>query len=147
MSRFVSCVMAVLLLGTALLAEQKPAPADRIEQLKAKADSASDHDKCYAYAELIAELVRRVDEQSSANDIDHALETSKQIPDYADRCKEAATKSKHKLKNSEIVLRKAERRLDDIAHTLSVTDQPVLKSAVDHIEQARTQILLEMFKR
>lgn len=147
MRRVLPCLLALLSVVAPVAADQKPAPPDRITELKAKVESASEKDRCHDLAELIAEYVKRVDEQVTANNIDQALATTKEINPYADRCKEAATKSKHKLKNSEITLRKAARRLDEISHAVSVDDQPVMRSAVDHIEAARTQILLEMFKR
>jgi hypothetical protein len=123
---------------------QKSAAAEELEKAKAKAEHAPERDRCYENVEVVRALVEVANEQFGAGDADQAQKTVKETVTYADRAKDAAQHSGHKLKQAEISLRKAQRRLDDLRHTLAFEDQEPVEAALKQIEADRQEILRQV---
>src|SRR5437868_12275924 len=104
---------------------------EELERAKAKAEHASERDRCYENVEVVRALVEVANEQFGAGDADQAQKTVKETATYADRAREASQHSGHKLKQAEITLRKAQRRLDDLRHTRSEEHTSELQSRFD----------------
>jgi len=64
---------------------------------------------------------------------------------YADYASDTAVKSRKHVKNIEIELRKMAEKLRDLKHTLNFEDQPPVQTAMDHVENLRTNLLALMF--
>ncbi len=141
------CAAVLLLVSITASAAQKETQAARLQELQEKADRAGERDQCHLYAEVVRELVEVIEQQLKANELEKVPQSIKDVLAYTDKSQAAAHKSNHKLKEAEISLRKAERRLDDLGHTVSVDDRPKFKAAVDRISAVRTEILQLMFKR
>ena len=137
---------AFVLLGCVVHAQstQKSGVMEELEKAKAKAEHASERDRCYENVEVVRVLVEVANEQFSAGDADQAQKTVKEATAYADRAKEASQHSGHKLKQAEITLRKAQRRLDDLRHTLAFEDQGPVEAALKQIEADRQEILRQV---
>jgi len=123
---------------------QKSATAEELEKAKARVERASERDRCYENVEVVRALVEIANEQFGAGDADQAQKTVKEAVTYADRAKEAAQHSGHKLKQAEITLRKAQRRLVDLRHTLAFEDQEPVEAALKQIETDRQEILRQV---
>jgi hypothetical protein len=134
------------LLGCVLHAQnaQRSATAEELEKTRTRAERASERDRCYENVEVVRALVEAANEQFSAGDADQAQKIVKEAVTYADRAKEAAQHSGHKLKQAEITLRKAQRRLDDLRHTLTFEDQGPVEAALKQIEADRQEILRQV---
>ena len=139
-------IMTTMLCSLPVFAAQATAPAksqnvEELEKAKAKADRASAHDKCYDSVEVVRALVEVANDQFNAGDVEQAQQTVKEIVNYADQAREASQHSGHKLKQSEITLRKAQRRLDDIRRSLPFEDQATVEAALKQLEADRQEIL------
>ena len=134
------------MLGCALYAQtaQKSSTAEEVDKAKVRAERASERDRCYENVEVVRALIEVAHEQFSGGDADQAQKTVKDAVTYADRAKEAAQHSGHKLKQAEITLRKAQRRLDDLRHTLAFDDQEPVETALKQIEADRQEILRQV---
>jgi len=64
---------------------------------------------------------------------------------YSDYASDTATKSRKHVKNVEIELRKISEKLRDVKRTLNFEDQPPVQTAMDHLENLRTNLLGLMF--
>jgi len=137
---------AFILLGSASFAQsaQKSGVMEELEKARIKAERASERDRCYENVEVVRALVEVANEQFGAGDADQAQKTVKEAITYADRAKEASQHSGHKLKQAEITLRKAQRRLDDLRHTLAFEDQGPVEAALKQIEADRQEILRQV---
>jgi hypothetical protein len=122
----------------------KSAAADELEKAKARAEHASERDRCYENVEVVHALVELANEQFTAGDADEAQKNVKETVTYADRARDAAQHSGHKLKQAEITLRKAQRRLDDLRHTLAFEDQAPVEAALKQLEADRQEILRQV---
>jgi alkyl sulfatase BDS1-like metallo-beta-lactamase superfamily hydrolase len=120
--------------------------AAKIEQLKQKIEHDSERDICYNSAELVRDLVEQFNNQMNAGELKPAQQTLNDIGTYAEKARDAAKKSHHKLKQAELTLHKSARRLSDIAQALSVEDRDAIDKVVKKIEAADDDILNQVFK-
>jgi hypothetical protein len=120
--------------------------AARIDELKHKIDHDSERDICIDSADLVRELVEQFDYQMKAGELPPAQKTLDDIGTYADKAREAAKNSHHKLKQAELTLHKSARRLDDIAQSLAVENRQAIMLIVQRIETADDDILNQVFK-
>lgn len=120
--------------------------ASRIEQLKQKIEHDSEKDICIDSADLVRELVEQFNNQINAGELQPAQQTLNDIGTYADKARDGAKKSHHKLKQAELTLHKSARRLADIAQSLSVDNRQAIDEAVKKIEAADDEILNQVFK-
>src|SRR5580658_4921946 len=130
MRAYVSCVATVLMLGGMLLAG-----TDTPDQLKARADAAHGADQ----AKLCLEYARVELENSNAlftdGQVDKGQAAIGEVVDYSRKGAEAASASGKQLKETEIKLRKLAARMHDIGQSLAFEDRPLVKQALDEIEQ------------
>jgi alkyl sulfatase BDS1-like metallo-beta-lactamase superfamily hydrolase len=120
--------------------------AAKIEQLKQKVEHDSEREICYNSAELVRNLVEQFNNQMNAGELKPAQQTLNDIGTYAEKARDAAKKSHHKLKQAELTLHKSARRLSDIAQALSVEDREAIDKVVKKIEAADDDILNQVFK-
>ena len=130
-----------IILMTALWASPPPS----IDVLKAKAQQAQDGERGRLYAEVARELVEVADRHYIDGDVDKAEHTVREIVDYASKARESLRGSKRKLKETEILLRKSQRRLEDMRRTLAASDQPKVQEAIGKLELIRRELLDQMF--
>jgi len=146
LKQFAAVLATSLVLGCAVQAQsaQKSATVEELEKAKARAEHASERDRCYENVEVVRALVEVANEQFTAGDADEAQKTVKETVTYGDRAREAAQHSGHKLKQAEITLRKAQRRLDDLRHTLAFDDQVPVEAVLKQLEADRQEILRQV---
>jgi hypothetical protein len=140
MRGFVQCATVVLALAAATLAGTQTA-----EQLKAKADSAHGSEQaklCLEYARLTLENSNAL---FTAGDVDKAQAEIQQVVAYARKGADAAEASGRELKQTEIKLRKLSERMHDIAATLAFEDRQPVHTAIDQIEQIRSDLMVRMW--
>ena len=138
-------VIALLLPGAAF-----SAPAswndEPIEKLIARAETRSD-----GQAEHCADVARReveiANQYYTTGDVPKAEEAVKLAVTYSERALEAGKRTHKKLKETDITLRKSSRRLADVGQTLAFEDKPLVKQAIEKIEQIRSELLTLMFKK
>ena len=142
MKRNLLIFVAVLLPLLAGLADKKPLT---IEELKAQAEAATGAHKPLLYVEVVQREIEHANQFFIAGDVEKAQSTVQEAVLYAEKARGAALKHPHKMKETEIRLRKAEHRLNDIRRTLALEDQSDVQAAVDAIAALRKQILEAMF--
>lgn len=137
-------------LSIGVAADKKDSPEQqataRIEELKQKVARDSERDLCIDAAELVRELVEQFDAQMSASKLEFAQQTLTDIGSYADKARDGAKDTHHKLKQAELTLHKASRRLADIAQSSAVENRPAIMAIVKRIEAADDEILNQIFK-
>ena len=141
MSRSFLIIAAVLLLAAGA-AGHKEVP---LAELKAKAESATGDHKPLLYAEVVHREIEDANQLFITGDVEKAQSTIKEAVSYAGKARDAALARPHKIKDTEIHLRKAEHRLNDIRRTLALEDQPDVQDAADQIAAMRKQLLETMF--
>jgi hypothetical protein len=144
-------LIALLCLTTAgIAADKKENPEQqanaRVEELKQKVARDSEKDLCIDAAELVRELVEQFDSQMSASKLEPAQQTLTDLGTFADKAREGAKNTHHKLKQAELTLHKASRRLADIAQSSAVENRDAIMAIVKRIEAADDEVLNQIFK-
>ncbi len=142
MKRNLLIVAAVLLLVCGAAANKKDVP---LEELKAKAEAETGDHKPLLYTEVVRREIEDANQLFIDGDVQKAQDTLKDAVLYAGKARDAALARPHKLKDTEIHLRKAEHRLEDIRRTLALEDQADVQAAVDQLAALRKQLLDVMF--
>ena len=131
---------ALILLALVTLA---PAKDESLVALKARALR---ENQPRLYAEVVRRQVEVANDFYNAGDIQKAQGVIAEIVDLTGRCVDAAQKNPNKLKDTELTLYRAGRRLDDVRRSLAFDDQPPVQAAVERIEKARRHLLELMFQ-
>ena len=115
------------------------------EDLKTRADNAHGADEvklCIEYAQ--AEL-EHANDLFTEGDVEQAQSAVVSVMTYVRKGTDAAKASGKRLKQTEIELRKLEKRMKDIGESLNLDDRPPVFKSVDEIEQLRAGLLTAMF--
>jgi hypothetical protein len=148
--RLIFSMLSPLLLASASLAQDPSAPElqahkAEAERLRAAAD-ASNGERC---TELCVDAARQLAELSNdyftTGDVQDAHTAMKDAGRLALKAGDSSVTSKKRRKQTEISLRKLEKRISDIAQTLNFEDRPPIQEIVKSIDKVRSDILMSMF--
>ena len=138
------------LAASGFAADKKESPEQqtsaRVEELKQKVARDSERDLCIDASELVRELVEQFDTQMGASKLEPAQQALTDIGTYADKARDGAKNTHHKLKQAELTLHKASRRLADIAQSSAVENRDAIMAIVKRIEAADDEVLNQLFK-
>lgn len=135
-------IVATVLLFVSVAGAKKH---ETIEELKARADARTDDHKPLLYVEVLRREIEAANDLFTSGEVEEAHAMVKDVVLYAEKARDAALAHPRKLKATEIRLRKAERRLDDVRHSLALEDQPQVQEAVERFAAIRKEILDVMF--
>ena len=118
---------------------------ESLDELKTRADNAHGGDEAklsieYAHAEL-----EHANDLFTQGNVDQAQSAVSSVMEYVRKATSAAKSSGKRLKQTEIELRKLEKRMKDIGASLNFDDRPAVMKSVDEIEQVRAGLLAAMF--
>jgi hypothetical protein len=116
-----------------------------IDQMKVEAEKAEGGHQAKLCGELARQLVPIADQQFTEAHVEQAQSTVQEILKYASKARDASINSHGRMKETEIVLRETQRKLQELRRTLSVDDRPPLEEVEKKLEQFRQDILNEMF--
>jgi len=136
----IAFICMLLLLAVLPLAAQKT-----VEALKAEAERASGGHQAVLYAQLAQQLVDLADHQFTDALPEQGQSTVQDVLKYATLARDISVKTRGKMKETEIHLRQAERRLEAVRRTLSVDDRPPLEQVEKQLERLRNDLLDAMF--
>ena len=133
-------LLAPLLLGLTLGAKNETP-----SELKARADAAHGAEQAKLCLEYARAQLEYANDLFTKGDVDTAQKAVVEVMQYVRKGANAASSSGKRLKETEIDLRKLEKRMKDIAASLNIDDRPPVLQSVDEIEQVRSGLLAKMF--
>jgi hypothetical protein len=116
-----------------------------LAELKARVEHAKPDERtnlCIQIAERQVEASNRFYTEGKTAEAEAAIHD---VVSYSQQASETAGQTGHRLKNTEIAMRKMSHRLSDIKRTLPFEDQTSVQSAVDTLDKIRTELLSRMF--
>jgi len=116
-----------------------------VEQLKGRVQSARVEELpslCTQIARKQAEAADNFYKEGKENEARAAVDD---VVNYSDKARDAAIRSGKKVKDTEIALRKMAEKLRNLKRTLAFEDQAPVQSAIDRLEQMRTDLFDRMF--
>jgi soluble cytochrome b562 len=131
----------------ALAAAFSVAKDETVDDLKSHFTNARPEDRAELGIRIAQHQLRNADKLYNEGKNEQARAAVEDIADYTEKAGEAATQTQRRLKNVEIDARKMADKLRDIKRTLAVEDQPPIDQAIKRLEDVRTDLLKEMFKK
>jgi hypothetical protein len=136
-----------LILGITLVVAVAGALAKELtlQELKARVEHAKPDERtnlCIQIAERQVEASNKLYTEGKTAEAEAAIHD---VVSYSQQASDTAGQTGHRLKNTEIAMRKMSHRLSDIKRTLPFEDQASVQSAVDTLDKIRTDLLSRMF--
>ena len=127
--------------------DEKVPDQESISALEAKIPQAQPREQCFLYAELIHQMTEFSVRQYAAGNVDKASDLLKQIQELAHRVHLSVADDNKRLKNAEILLRHTAFRLNEMLHSSSFEDRPLVAQTLAQVNQAENEAMLQVFKK
>lgn len=127
--------------------DDKPVDQRTIDDLKAKALIAQPHDQCYLYAEIVHQMTELSLRQYAAGDQDKASALLKNIQEFTRKIHLSVPNDNKRLKDAEMLLRHTAFRLNEMLHTSSFEDRPLVQETLAQVSQAQTETMMQVFRK
>jgi hypothetical protein len=127
--------------------DEKIPDQESISALEAKIPQAQPREQCFLYAELIHQMTEFSVRQYAAGNVDKASDLLKQIQELAHRVHLSVADDNKRLKNAEILLRHTAFRLNEMLHSSSFEDRPLVAQTLAQVNQAENEAMLQVFKK
>lgn len=144
--------ISILLLLTAVPAcayspDEKTADQQSIDALEARIHDAQPREQCFLYAELIHQMTEFSLHEYAAGNVDKADGLLKQIGLIVHKMHLSVAENDKRLKNAEILLRHTAFRLNEMLHSSSYEDRPLVAQTLAQVNQADNEAMLTVFKK
>jgi hypothetical protein len=116
-----------------------------LEELKARAQHAKPDERSNLCIQIAERQVEAADKFFTDGKVEEAESAIRDVVSYSEQASQAAGQTGHRLKNTEIAMRRMAHRLADIKRTLPFEDQASVQAAVDTLDKIRTDLLSRMF--
>jgi hypothetical protein len=133
--------IAIFVLAAALAG----AAADKLTELMAKAQSAQGPKRAELLAQIAYEHVLVADHHFTEGRPADGHKTVIEVVKYAEQARDVAVQQGRKAKRTEMTIRKAARKLEDVRRSLAFEDQADVTAAVKRLHELQDEILEAMF--
>ena len=116
-----------------------------LEELKRRADAAQGGRRADLFMEVAQRQIEAADSRFTEGKIEEGQAAVDDAVTAAEKASTAALESRSRMKQTEIALRRASRRLADISHTLAFDDRKRTEEAVVTLEKIRSDLLAAKF--
>jgi uncharacterized tellurite resistance protein B-like protein len=119
---------------------------DDLGQLKQRAATTTGGDEAKLCVDIARLELKEADTDYNAGEMDKAAAALANIVTYSEQAAQAALASGKNLKHTELALRGISGKLSDIRRNVDFEQRAQLQTAVDRIENLRTELLQGIFK-
>lgn len=127
--------------------DDKVIDQDSINALQVRILQAPPKDQCFLYAELLHEMTEYSLRQYAAGDGEKAAGLLKQVQALAHKIHLSIADDNKRLKNAQILLRHTAFRLNEMLHSSSLEDQPLVAETLTQVNKAQDEAMLEVFHK
>ncbi len=144
--------VAVILAATTLPAfaggaDDKFPDMQSIEALEVRATQAQPREQCFLYAELVHQMTELSVRQYANGDVDKASDLLKHIQHIAQKIHLSMAEKDKRLKNAEILLSHTAFRLNEMLHSSSFEDRPLVQATLSDVTQAQNEAMMQVFRK
>jgi hypothetical protein len=118
-----------------------------IDDLKAKALLAQPRDQYFLYAEIVHQMTELSLRQYAAGDQEKASALLKNIQEFAHKIHLSVPNDNKRMKDAEMLLRHTTFRLNEMLHTSSFEDRPLVAETLSQVSQIQTETMMEVFRK
>jgi hypothetical protein len=147
------CLAIVVLLPVVAIplraysSDEKTPDQESISALEARIPQAQPKEQCFLYAELIHQMTEFSVHEYAAGNVDKATDLLKQIQQVAHHVHISLSEDNKRLKNAEILLRHAAFRLNEMLHSSSYEERPLLEQTLAQVNKADNEAMMTVFKK
>ena len=127
--------------------DDKPIDQQTIDQLKAKALVAQPRDQCFLYAEIVHQMTELSLRQYADGDQVKASALLKNIQEFTHKIHLSVPNDNKHLKNAEMLLRHTAFRLNEMLHSSSFEDRPLVAQPLSQVSQAQNEAMMQVFRK
>jgi hypothetical protein len=146
-----SAALSVFALGVspacASSLDEKPFDQQTIQALEAKVLQAEPREQCFLYAELVHQMTEVSLKQYASGDVDKATGLLKEIQEFAHKIHLSVAGNDKRLKNAEILLRHTAFRLNEMLHSSSFEDRPLVEQTLAQVNAAESEAMMQVFRK
>ncbi len=143
-ARSVCLLVVILLIAVSVSALGDHETLDQLKQRAASAHGGEQAKLCIQVAQL---ELKQADTAYKAGEAETGQAAVNEIVRYAEQATQASSSSHKDQKRTETALRKMSQKLGNIARDVNFEDRAPIKDAIDKIENLRSQLLADMFKK
>ena len=118
-----------------------------IDALEARALQAQPRDQCFLYTQLIHEMTEFSLRNYAAGDVDKATSLLKKIQLLSHKLHLSMSNDDKRLKNAEILLRHTAFRLNEMLHSTSFEDRPIVEETLAQVNKAQSDAMMHVFSK
>src|ERR1700675_1049005 len=137
-------ILSITLASAASYATRKE---PSLEELKARVLSAKPDERANLCVQIAERQVENADKLYTGGKDDQAQAAIHDVVTYTEQASQAAVQTGHRLKNTEIAVRRMSHRLGDIKRALPFESQAIVQEAVERLDRIRTELLNRMFMK
>jgi hypothetical protein len=115
--------------------------------LEQRAATAPAKDQCFLYAVLVRDMVEVSAQQYQAGDVAKANSLLKKAQAFTHKLHSALAVNDKKLKDAQIILRRAAFRLNELLHSSDYYDRPLMQQTLAEVNQVQTDAMMQVFKK
>jgi len=127
--------------------DQIPPDAESIAALEARATQAQPREQCFLYAEIVHQMTELSLKEYSAGNVDHATSLLKRIQSFAQKIHLSIAGNDKRLKNTELLLSHTAFRLNEMLHSSSYDDRPLVQETLSQISHAQDEAMMQVFQK
>lgn len=142
MTKRASIIIVFLVVASAICLGKRQ---ETDEQLLSRAEAAPVEKQSDLFLELAEREMKAAIEDFANGKSEEGRSTLEKMVEHCGRAHHAAIESRKRMKHTEIKLRKISRRLRDTKMNVDFDSQPQVQSAIDRLEEFRTELLKAMF--
>jgi hypothetical protein len=148
--RFLSTAIVIAILSLTCAYASASAEGDSataLAALQVKADQAQPRDRCFLYAELVSQMTDLAGKQLNSGESGQASQTIQLVQQYAEKIHAGVTDDSKKLRDAELLMRRASFRLKGILSAATYEDRPALEVTLKQMNEVQSELLMQVFKK
>jgi len=118
-----------------------------IDALEARAGQAQPREQCFLYAQLVQQMTELSIRQYAAGDVEKATGLLKRIQHATQKIHLSLADNDKRLKNAEILLNHTAFRLNEMLHSTSFEDRPLVEETLAQVTKAQNATMLQLFHK
>jgi hypothetical protein len=125
-----------------------PIPDEQmINALEQRAATAPAKDQCFLYAVLVRDMVEVSAQQYQAGDVAKANKLLQKAQMFTRKMRAVLAVNDKKLKDAQILLRRAAFRLNELLHSSDYDDRPLMQQTLAEVNKIQTDTMMQVFKK
>lgn len=118
-----------------------------LAQLQDRIQQSQPREQCFLYAQFAQQVTELSVQQFAAGNPESAATLLHQVQNATRRIHQLVAADNKKLKDAEILLRRASFRLTELLRGNSVEDRPLLEQTIAQLNQAENEAMQQVFRR